>query len=163
MKLWSGTRYSYGCVCHIISLLYMIPVASQITLTGQFYLLSLINNIILCDGLERCIWNDIARLMFYFWVDMCIIIFVSYTVAPEMFTVVINMERTFLSVALKPSKTSLTCPKDPMPRLIIILYACANMYSKYNSVAYFYWSEQPSELSQMVLISEKIRCIFFNR
>ena len=57
-------------------------------------------------------------------------------------------------------KTSLKCSGDPTPRSIIILYVCANIYTKYISVAHLYCSSKPYVFCKIVLIPEKLRCLF---
>ena len=66
-------------------------------------------------------------------------------------------------IAFRSSTTSLPWPGSPMPRLIMILYACTNIDSKYNAVSYMYWSAQQSPFSHTVIISVNIIFRYFNK
>ena len=79
-----------------------------------------------------------------------------------MYTVIINTEINVLYVAFKPSTTYKMYPGAPALQLVIILYACTNIDSKYSKLAHMYCSLQPYVFYQMGLIPEKISCPFFN-
>ena len=104
----------------------------------------------LCVGSERNFLYLLARYIYYFWVEVCIEICLSYLDTPGNCTFVINIDRKRFLVAFRPLKTSLPCPWVLSPWSIMILCAYTNIKSKYNTVAHLHFSSQPSVFYHIV-------------
>ena len=161
-KLCCSIWLFYHWMWHILYVLDLIITLIQLPLDIPFCIRALIHHIIFMWWFRQVFWNYFSRLMSSFKVEVCIVTCESYPAALGSCTIFVKTDRKCLYVTFKPPATSLTCTGSPTPQLIIILYSCAKISSKYNAVAYMYFSAQPYVLYHNVIISTEISCLFFN-
>ena len=87
-------------------------------------------------ALDKYFWSSSAKLTSEFsasvWTDIC----VSNRLLTGICALALRWKMKLFSIAFRPSTNSLLCNGTLIPRSIIILMDCDNIYNKYNSVAH---------------------------
>ena len=145
-----GYKTFHTYMIHILSF-YMILTPSPLPVTVPFSILNLINNTILHDTSGKCF--EIFLLYWYLIYGLRRELLFDSIINnwPGKLRLFIKIDKC-LSVAFKPSTKFLPWYSYPTPRKMKIIYACANIDSKYNTVSYLYCSAKIYISTYIVLI-----------